>query len=592
MSSMDSQSKTYQRKSDETGKGDKSREDIVEKELKSLFRSGKSTLTFSDLLQLRNKYSDEKLIDDIYEAYHKQQEQIRKQAKKFTEFLIKKYASQRYPFHKILQKAMKIKKKHNLSDAAFEEFTRQYQLRLSGDQGELTFPRTNIGKALGAMPFEITEGLNVSENEYGVLQDILKLYESSKVLYSQIMLQTLTYRDCAPESLKGQFDQSKNNPTSFVHPIIAALFFPKICLLEEHMLYANIAYIIKSRHEKKAIKTRPNYELYCDLVLDPQDVVCNVESPLADLRNRVQLQIQLWESVLSLRNGQYYKDNLTNFLAAVDNCRLSIYDMPDLMYVKDEGAILRRLLAAFSLRPTVVTTTPIYGIVSNNPWDRTLVMPRVRQVPMISLKLPVSVLQTDAVIRLESALEQYNWFIENKTLVPKIQSIVYSRDVLFFYVNRRFQNVNISRYTEPYNFVNLPLTISGIEQINERAVDFEPTMTVNQDTYELRSVVLVEKTRVGGANVIIGATTALMKHRDYNAGQVEDTFLLYDPLGAGQLFQNPANPNNYVKNAPITFIPGDVPFNATTNRPETFFERASKRGTIFVYQKRRTVVTL
>ena len=41
------------------------------------------------------------------------------------------------------------------------------------------------------------------------------------------------------------------------------------------------------------------------------------------------------------------------------------FDAADLAYVKDEGTILRKLFAAFSLRPTIVQTVPYYGITQN-----------------------------------------------------------------------------------------------------------------------------------------------------------------------------------------------------------------------------------
>ncbi len=108
--------------------------------------------------------------------------------------------------------------------------------------------------------------------------------------------------------------------------------------------------------------TKPDFELYWDLITDPNESVCAIDSAIKDLRNRYVLQTKIWESVLNLRQGRYYQDNLQEFLMAVDNCKGNIIDCPDQTYVKDEGSILRRILAAFAIRPTIVRTTRLYGL--------------------------------------------------------------------------------------------------------------------------------------------------------------------------------------------------------------------------------------
>ena len=64
------------------------------------------------------------------------------------------------------------------------------------------------------------------------------------------------------------FNQSEewNRLIGNVHPVVAALFIPKINLLERHMLHANIAYIVKQRYLKQPIMTSNDYELFYDLV--------------------------------------------------------------------------------------------------------------------------------------------------------------------------------------------------------------------------------------------------------------------------------------------------------------------------------------
>jgi hypothetical protein len=581
-------SKSYSRSSksdiDSSDRPEKSHDAIVQKELKSLFQTGKSNLSYADIVRLRNTYSDEKILDEIYEAYQQQYNQVRKQAKKFAEFILEKYGKERMPMHKIIQKSLKYKKSAKLSDAAYEEFQRLVEAYLGGELPSHSMPRTVIGRTLGAIPAEMVAsegGLVLAENEYGVLDEILRQNAAMKPLHSNIQLQALFYRDCAPEALKGTFDHSKHNPASHVHPVLTAMFLPKIASFEERMLYADLSQIIKDKHEKKQFRTRPNVEFYVALATDPNDVVCDVASPMADLRKRVQLQSKIWENVLNLRNGQYYKNNLNDFLMTVENCRLNIYDMPDLMYIKDDGAVMRRLLAAFAIRPTVVVTTPLIGSINIGMYDRSITVPKVRHVSMIPVRLPVATAANqDVPYNLNESLEQAQLYIEGNTLVPRAQQVFYSNDVLIFYVNRRYHGMNIARYTDPFNFQNLPLTIGSLEQFNNRYVDFSTNVQIGAENFKLRSVIASERVPVTpNVTVLAGSTALIMKHPDAMSGLHETVQYLYDPWQSGQIFKNEAT-GEYIHNEPITYLPME-----SSGNPESFTERASRRGIIFIYQK-------
>ena len=55
-------------------------------------------------------------------------------------------------------------------------------------------------------------------------------------------------------------------------------------------------------------------------------MVCDTRSPVADLFNRFTVQTQLWTSVLSIRNGQYYGNGFRDFINGVDMCKLNGVD--------------------------------------------------------------------------------------------------------------------------------------------------------------------------------------------------------------------------------------------------------------------------
>jgi hypothetical protein len=205
----------------------------------------------------------------------------------------------------------------------------------------------------------------------------------------------------------------------------------------------------------------------------------------------------------------------------------------------------------------------------------------VTRVPMITLRLPLNVTGNARPVALEESLTQPQWFVENKVIVPKSLQIIHSNDVIFFYVSRRYQTLNIARLQVPYNFSNLPMTVTGWEALNEHPVNAPRTMRIMNDSYELRSVVLVEKAQAQNRSLIVGSSAMVVIPIDPQAGRYEETCLLYDPQGAGIKIDNN---NGYISNDPITVIPSELPFAAGPGL-ESFEQRARTRGTIYMYQK-------
>lgn len=566
----------------------------IKEEVKSLFESNNPKITSNTLEKLREKHGNE-LANQIESMFYDELRDVSKRANKFAKIILDKYPNM--PLHNVLQKALKYKQHYGWSDSIFTEFQRVYEKKLLGFQSIGTpahmYERSKIGKALGESLTHDAEPMNVGDKELGVLQDILQMHATSMPLHSQVMVQSITYRDCAPEALSGKLTGVTGNvtanPGNHVHPVVAALFFPRIGELDEQMLFANIANIVKLKHEKKPIMTRPDHELYHNLISDPNDAVCDIDSPITDLRNRVMLQQDLWNAVLHLRNGRYYDHDLGSFLNAIDQCRINMYDTPDLMYSKDEGSILRRILSAFSFRPTIVTTIPVNQlVVEGNTYSRQLQINAVTSIPMVTLRLPLNINVGPASIHLEQSLQQAHWYLDGNTIVPKYQSIIYSKGVMFFYVNRRYQSVNVARMIRPQTFTKLPLTSAGFERLNTKPVDFREVMPLMNDYYELRSVVLVEKSdNPITKDLIIGTSTIFMTHKNFAKGILQNSYWSYDPLLAGRRVYGTLNgQTGYHHNKPITIIPGQMPFNKTGI--PSFYERARERGSIFMYQKKDT----
>lgn len=575
---------------------------VVKQEVDALMRHNKSD--FTALQQLRNKYKDEELVNAIFDNYKDRLKFLSAKARKFKQLIYDKYAPQNIAYEELIKKAKRYAKKYELSDDEFQMFiTLSLTDRgITGDFGTYSLPTTEMARTLGYDAVALgANRLNVKPTELEVVNDIIKLYGQTKSLHSQVVIQSLTYRDCAPEAIRGSMDYAKHNWYSYVHPVIAALFFPKVRMLDEQMLIANLGFIVKCKHEGLQLITKPDYDLYWSLIADPNEHVCHINTPIKDLYNRFVLQTKVWDAVLNLRQGKYYNDRLNDFIVTIDACRNNIYDAPDLTYVKDEGTILRRLLAAFSIRPTLVSTSRMYGLLgassygfNTSPLSATGIT-QVTTVPMINLRLPVNISNTNSfAVTLEDSLSQPQWFIEHKMLIPKTQQIMHSREIIFFYVGRRFQHINFTRLNTPYNFTALPMTVAGWEKLNDTIVNFQNTMTILNDTYELRSVVMVERSAFK-KNLIVGSSAAIRIPPGLtDEAGVEETIILYDPQGAGEQFQDDrwkrtdTNVAGFSARKAITWLPSHATYNDSND--ESFYQRASTRGTIFMYQKTSEII--
>jgi len=553
--------------------------DSVEDEVQKLFRKNNGKISSADFVNLRKKYDDADLVEKIQKAYLDKQSTISKKAKKFAQLIREKYSNQQYPFHILLEKARLFKVKHGLSDDEFTEFQRIYEQELVGlNSPEVIIPSTNMMKVLGSINVDFQGfALKLNDNDYKFLQEILKLYSASRPLHAQVLLQSMQYRDCDFEALTGEYRRELGHrPTESIHPVIAAMFLPKIEELETHFLHSNIAGIVKARYNGEALTNRPDYELFYALTNDPNDVVCDNRSSIQDLLNRAQVQNQLWNCVLNLRNGQYYSATFRDFVGSVDMCRLNKQDNPDLIYGRYDGTILKRLLSAFSFRPTIVSTTPVYNIVNLNPYQQN-VRPIVTAVPMINLRLPPTI-NDNTPISLSDALDQNQYFLENGAMIPRHTSLIYSRGVLFFFVDRR---ANLIRYNDmqPFNISRLPLSVSGFERLNDREVDFTEEITIRSDVYQLRSVVLAEVNRnAPERNIVVGSSTLIMHHADPANGAFTNEYMQYDPISVSDAVEVGGK---LVSRQPVAEINGGPGVGAPGT---SFIEMSRKRGIIFMYK--------
>jgi len=263
-------------------------------------------------------------------------------------------------------------------------------------------------------------------------------------------------------------------------------------------------------------------------------------------------------------------------------CKNNLFNDAEMANVRDEGTVLRKIFGAFSLRPTFISMSSMTtGLMSGNYNLGPMSVAQLTCIPIVNLRLPVSYRNNNAIVMLNSALEQYNFFIENKTFTPKVSSIIYSRDIIVFYANRRFQSINFGSINTPFNFTSLPATHSAFESINDISVNYDDEITIGDDLFFLRSVVFVDRSLMN-KDLITGCSTGIIIRRDYSVGRTQPLCLCYDPIGAGFKFED--QNGQFQRNSPIYEIPSISPFN-DENSPESFRRRAANRGTIYIYVK-------
>jgi hypothetical protein len=569
------------------GRNESKKSGSIDDEVQRLLRKN-GKITSQDFMKLRSMYKDDEIVNKIQNSYIAKQSNILKKAKKFAELIREKYSQSQTPFHILLEKAHKYKVKYGLTDEEFSEFQRIYEQELVGIKSvEVVQPSTNLQKVLGNITLEyqgFASKLDVDDSKY--LQEIVNHNAVTKALHAQVLLQSLKYMDCDFEALSGSYDRNIHKIGDYVHPVIVALFLPKLKVVEEHFLFSNIANVVKCRYNGEPLLSRPDYELFYALTTDPNDVVCDSKSTVLDLLNRSRLQAQLWNSVLHLRNGQYYQPSFRDFINSVDTCKLNKQDTPDFVYGRFDGVILKRLLSAFSFRPTVVSTLPaIMNTVALNPYSMN-VRPQVTSVPMINMRIPPQLNGAQTPINLNSAIEQYQFFIENGQIVPRNTSLIWSRGVLIFYVDRRATSIKLNNQLEQFSMSRLPASIAGFERLNNRPVEFDENMYIGpqsneaekeKNKFSLRSVVFSEVNVDSSGqetNYVIGSS-ALIRYLGPEGNSQTAEYICYDPYAPlGDQGGNSRSPMRKV-------------FNGGQQAPQNDFgELAKTKGTIFIYASR------
>lgn len=522
-----------------------SSEQNVEEILKKLYTADKILYGHEVIEYLKSLKTPEKIISEAFEIYNKQFKELEKHARIFKDRILEKYPD--ISLSKFVDKLKKYMKKYDLSNAESNMV-----MKLIFDNSNTIYGRhinysySELGKVLGYDPEYLMNGLKYNAEDKGLVNDIIEIDNKFQSLSKIIKLQSLTYTDCETRAMSGQYNEIHHNINNFVHPIIAALFLPKIKVLDERILLSNLAHLIALKNNHMMIEDYPTLNFYTDMVTDPNQnsKYYTTLKPLDDLKLRCQLQVQLWYGVNALRNGKYYDFDSARFMKIIGLYPSSLYDAPDQFLSDDCGTILRRILNAFSFRPTTVTISNILpddfkdiSTVLNGVFNLTQYYPYINHEPtasrtkvsMITVRLPYIDDDNSDPIELSLQSSSSQWFVEKN--IPELykQRIIQSNGVLFFYVNRNYTSVNEATFVDgSYQFNQLPVSLIGTTRVNIKPVKYNNDLTIDNKLYKLRSIVVTETVEIDGPekmNINAGTGAIIISE--------EGSYYYYHPGRAG-----------------------------------------------------------
>lgn len=593
-------------------------------------KSGLPSHQVEALLKSQNK--DPKEISAFMEKFEASKKKINKLIKKFVEKIEQRYGHLDTP--ELMKKGLRFASKHGFTQPEKEAFIR---FVLKGDTESQYLPFQELGytemsKFLGFSSFP-GQTISVAVKDHDDLNKIASLYEQTRPFQAAIRTH-LAYNtsNVSQEIITGfTYDKDKHNIHNYIHPLIFALFAHKVDALETRMLKSNIGRMVVQRTQAY-FQTLPNkkfmnwsvdsypeelkadLELAYDIARDPNSLnYFSDESPMSNLFKRFRVQVELWKNVLLLRQGQFFArgqffpmvvaqqgndqncsimpvnpdDGVSGLVSVLSSYDWTYFDSPDLYQVHDEGTMLRKLLAVFSLRPTF---TQIASFVNRGSTSYSNLGPLSKatfiNTPIVNVKLPNSQVAT---VNLKDSLNQSDWFIENKMLVPKSKSVIHSTDVLFFYVNRRLQSVNFDAVDVRFRYLSLPGNFSNSSSVNTTKLCYDDgsgtdvmssAMTFGSDTkisWQLQSAVLVNV--VGNtmapscSAAVINRSTATMTSEVY----------FYNPTMTG--LPMPGQPDT--KAQPVHKL--DLSVNLPEGVVETRNDYILKRATVLLFVANKSI---
>lgn len=618
----------------------KSSGDRVKAEVEKIIKADRA-LHQDMLADLYERYSkDPDMVDRITRIYEKHINKINEKVRKIAERLYARYAQSSRPSHEIYAKILRFRDKLNWTDAEFKEFYRHFASLSRGRRAEeisllqnMYTDRSAINRLIGEeRAVRKTSAMKVDVKDQAPLAEILKLRQETQRFQENFALQSRIYQDCSQLALGGSFDKDKQIPYKFIPAYLFALFVPRFELFENQIFRSDFGRIIQNRHNGNSIyngaATLGDYELFQNVVTDPADAVCAIDSPMTDLAHRYKVQIALKEVVVRLRGGSYYtsanasSDPSSVLQAHLSRCRDNLYDVAgddieDDSYISEGPDAVRRLLSVFSVRPLIVVSSPVpqhvglsaglqaaaINVMGNRYQNEKggLIYPfndapvnTLTRVPMITLNLTSA---TEAgTTNLTTALNQVHWLNHRGVVVPHRFQVLNCDEIMMISVRRVQYSRKFQTYLNPVAFMRTPISVQAKYFINAAPVIVPPSFQIDPDTDNsvvvLRSVLahryVQYESDSSASESLVNEERIAMDSGFCALVSKSDVFgqdhYIYDPLGATIPISHPDG--GYFMNRPVSLIPQSDAFSQGENEV-SFDSIACRRGVLFVYQKER-----
>ena len=572
-------------------------------------KAGMDTRSVRTMLRSQGKSDEE--IDKLSTKYNEMLERVHKVANKFADKLYEKYRDLDTP--DLLRKGFKFADKYGLSQAEREAFINRV---LKGDSRQKYTPYdelkfTEMSKFLGFADMKGMQELALKPSDYPALHEIARLYEYNRQLYEAVKTSTAMYKPCDISTLLGSYDSSKDNLNMFIHPVVAALFLPKIEEIDNRMLKTNIGRMVIHRSQpyfhassdrslsSKYLNWQINYneegiqqDLYFayDIASDPNSLnYFDDETPMQNLLKRYQVQIELWKNILNLRQGKFYgkgdyytqDDGIMGLTRTLTSYQWTFYDSPDMFNVQDEKTMLRKLLAVFSLRPTFTQSSivPYQSTSADFSMFRHLKSVYVR-VPIVNLTFDND--KTKSLdVQEQIDKNQSEAFVEKNTLVQKVKKTLTSYKLLFICVNRRGTQVNVNSLNIQFGFgfnfypyQDLDLGTNSTGKINNQVLKYNEEITVGNSIHTLKSIIgLTEEVHSVVCFAALKCNLNTEKVVIYNPLNVQKTWVLE---GEKKIIKTEGS-NNYLYNEKKSLV---------VSESKTNLMDFTTEATILVYEQK------
>jgi hypothetical protein len=196
---------------------------------------------------------------------------------------------------------------------------------------------------------------------------------------------------------------------------------------------------------------------------------------------------------------------------------------------------------------------------------------------MITMRIPMTLGQEPEAIDLEQALSQEQLYIHHRQLTVKQQQILYSRELLIFYVHRRYQMINTAKLTNPYTVSYLPTTMNQFEKLQQVAINVPPELKIGGanggQTFSLKSVIIVETKKIVKSNVDPDKSPEIIVSCSALVETGKQLFTSTDGHSLSVIKYNPLNFNST----------GDKIQALAWETSDSMYLSASQRGTLFIY---------